>query len=564
MAYNLPNAWDSGYVLPKNVQDEGLERRAFITKYMPRGTYDNPSVGTGGYAVPKYVMDEGYGQGTFTTKWQPSGSYAGPKIPNWLNQRPQVVKESRLPGGAKVVTVQSLGADDAPIHPLYEDYGARAAQIILNAVGQVPAKIRPQVLKNYLTKLDKSLWKRTQDIWKRYVSQGANPAQAFPLALARALSAGIAAEIVDTGLRRSAPQANSLLGLGCYRRPALGALGLVRTGGPLVGSRTTGATPPMTRPEGSSVIVTYTAPPMLLDVGGFRFPKEMPINTWSGTGQTGPGINSRMTPASILVTKPGDLTPDQADFLMHLLTDDKDSNGKQDTRVPYNLDSEAYGFRAPDDEFWFSRLGISQEMQVRLHVLAALKTARSPVAWGSHPDTGEALAVHMRLFRLDPLKEWDAATNPTVLKVWLSRIPDPGFWASVGPTIHKVGLFFMKADLTGLTTAVTTAVGEGGVAIHDAGEKIRDAVHDILKDLTCDVLQSPAGGVAGAGAAMYVGAPPQAGIEGAKIGAQMCGGGQVAPPAPVATPGSSLLPLAILAGGAVVAIAVFSKRKKKS
>ncbi len=39
MPYNLPNAWSPGYALPNYVQAEGIGRGAFITKWLPRGTY---------------------------------------------------------------------------------------------------------------------------------------------------------------------------------------------------------------------------------------------------------------------------------------------------------------------------------------------------------------------------------------------------------------------------------------------------------------------------------------------------------------------------------------------
>lgn len=112
MAYRLPSAWDPGYAMPKNALDEGLERRAFTTKWTPRGTYDNPAVSKtpGGYAIPKYVQDEAYGQGARVTSWQPSGTYNGPKIPHYLNQRPQVAIAATSPGGAKVVTVRRHAA----------------------------------------------------------------------------------------------------------------------------------------------------------------------------------------------------------------------------------------------------------------------------------------------------------------------------------------------------------------------------------------------------------------------------------------------------------------------
>jgi len=104
MPYNLPPPWDPGFALPQNVRDEGIQRQAFVTKQMPRGTYDQPNVGTGGYAVPQYVMDEGYGQGTFTTKWPPGGTVMIP-VPHDLNQRPKVVAEQKLPGGGRAVTI---------------------------------------------------------------------------------------------------------------------------------------------------------------------------------------------------------------------------------------------------------------------------------------------------------------------------------------------------------------------------------------------------------------------------------------------------------------------------
>lgn len=107
MAYNLPPPWDPGFALPQNAKDEGDQRQAFVTKQMPRGTYDQPSVGYGGYAVPQYVKDEGYGQGTFTTKWLPSGTYTTPKIPHWQNHRPVVLSETRLPGGGRAISIRT-------------------------------------------------------------------------------------------------------------------------------------------------------------------------------------------------------------------------------------------------------------------------------------------------------------------------------------------------------------------------------------------------------------------------------------------------------------------------
>lgn len=110
MPYNLPPPWDPGFALPKNVTDEGDQRQAFVTKEMPRGTYDQPTVGYGGYAVPQYVKDEGYGQGTFTSKWLPPGTTTMPPIPHWQNNRPKVLSETRLPGGGRRIVIQHRAA----------------------------------------------------------------------------------------------------------------------------------------------------------------------------------------------------------------------------------------------------------------------------------------------------------------------------------------------------------------------------------------------------------------------------------------------------------------------
>lgn len=203
MAYNLPPAWDGGWALPENVKDEGLERRGFVTKQMPRGTYDQPKVGTGGYAVPQYVMDEGYGQGTFTTKWAPRGRYDLP-VPNWLDQRSRVLKQKSFPGG-NVIEFAALSGTEFPA--LYTKFGVKSARAICARVAALPAAQRKAALKQILDRIDPTLYARTAQI---------GSSQSLPLeaALARAMSSGIAAEIVTAGARRAAPQPRSLLGLG--------------------------------------------------------------------------------------------------------------------------------------------------------------------------------------------------------------------------------------------------------------------------------------------------------------------------------------------------------------
>jgi len=96
--FNLPPPWNPGHALPQNVQDEGLQRRAFTTQWAQRGTFDNPEVGTAGYAVPTYITDEKYGRGAAINAWAPRGSYPGGKIVHWLD-RPPVRATSMYPIG---------------------------------------------------------------------------------------------------------------------------------------------------------------------------------------------------------------------------------------------------------------------------------------------------------------------------------------------------------------------------------------------------------------------------------------------------------------------------------
>jgi hypothetical protein len=566
MAYNLPAAWDPGFVLPQNAQDEGIERRAFVTKQMPRGTYDQPAVGTGGYKVPQYVLDEGYGQGTFTTKWQPSGSYSGPKVPHWLNKRPQVVRSKRLPGGGKMVTVQPLDGDDDVIPAAYQDYGTRAAQTIITQISRLPVSRRAAAMKSLMAKIDPSLWSRTDDIWRRYVAQGITPDKAFPLALARAISAGFSAEVVDIALRRRAPQVNSLLGLGCYGLcgvprglglVTIGDQGGTSTSAPTQGAGTSGSRlPPPPPPPVAPDPDTIDLPSNIAFIGGFPFRIDVPIKAWA-TG-TGDNINNRAKPPLYQLEHPDDLLPEQIKFLKSYLTGEVDSGGRKDTMVSYDDETASGGHHEPDAVKWFDKLGISPSTGVRLHNARYLRTAQSPVAWTTHPKTGEKLAMHLILAQLDPLKDW-APNNPLVLKGWLSKQTDPNWWTSIVQTVSQLPLTFAALDPTGIT--------EGGLhIIRDTGEelkKIHDAILDEINKFTCELLNSKEGETAGAAVASYYGAPPQTGVAGVKAAASLCGGAPAPVILPPPVPKRSVLPLALLAGGGVLTALILLQRRKK-
>lgn len=597
MAYNLPPAWDPGYALPDNVVDEGLQRRAFITKQMPRGSYDNPSVGTAGYAVPKYVLDEGYGQGTYVTKWQPSGTYSGPRIPNWLNQRPQVLRAQRLPGGGEAVTVQPLGDD--PMPEPYESYGQQAAQVLLSQVAKLPRSRRATALKAIMDKVDPSLWSRTQTIWNRYRKQGMDPAQAMPLALARALSAGLAAEIVTAGIRGTAPQAQSLLGLGCYGcAAALGAIDIGKiTGGPIFTGGGGTATPVAT----PGTIAT-AAPGVTTDANGCQ---TMDGWTWvagvATTTGTVPGHWARLQPGQTPVPfcpnqtyQPGTSTavvrdkrtmgvqisptenfaypfmfrpdipldrvrdfsapadimvfgPDIPDALferyasianMHVMREIpepwlewmkdsmltpaswKDSSFKWD---PANDVANAGPEVAKQIAYWYDLIGIKpgQTIYGNSHGLP-----QATVLW---PVTHETVGLYWELSPLDVNAPASAAaTNPAVVKFRISKIPEQSL-------MYSVEQFFARiVDL------------------------VEQALDDLGK-LACGVFGGPAGPAAGAAASSAVGVGPTVGVAGAAIAKNACGM-QAPPPAPAS---SSILPIALITGGAVLAVALITRRRRR-
>lgn len=612
MAYNLPDAWDPGYVLPDNVVDEGLERQAFVTKQMPRGSYDNPAVGNNGtgYTVPSYVDDEGYGQGTYTTKWQPSGSYNGPKVPHWLNQRPQVVRSQPLPGGGRAVTIQPLGDD--PLPEPFETYGQQAAAGLIARVSVLPAGQRQVVLKGILDQVDKSLWSRTNDIFQRYVKQGMNPAQAFPMALARAMSTGIAAEIINTGLRGTAPQAKSLLGLGCYGCAAvLGAFDWSTvTGGPILsgggggtpavsnpnalpppgacyvapGFTWVAATPSMPghweRPQAGQVAQPYcpngpppagtptvTLAPSTRDqrpqydfyVGPFGFNAAGLTRVW-GVGSTpSTTVSNRAAPPDITYLTPDvnagvpgltstsavrPITPDVLAWLQARLTEAKDPNGMTDNPVHYTDASATYGFPESDAPAWFAAMGVQPDTPVRMHALSDMRTTIAPLIRTKNPKTGENMVMHVQLARSNPLVDWNATTNPLVLKVWLSRVPDPSVWGALWNPMILINPLTALQALASVTAGAT----------------------NYLSGLACNILTDPQGKAvasAGAGAvAAAYGVPPQAGAAGVQVAANACG--KPPPPPPPIIPHHSILPIVLLAGGAVLAAAILTRPKKKA
>lgn len=123
-----------------------------------------------------------------------------------------------------------------------------------------------------------------------------------------------------------------------------------------------------------------------------------------------------------------------------------------------------------------------------------------------------------------------------------AQIALEGLWSSIKSGISKVGSA-IKSGVTTTTSAVTTTVisakravtypirkaaegiGKGAEYVKDGAQKAWEwgkSTVDKLGSLACSVMNSPAAPVAAGAAASAYGAPPQAGVVGAQVGASLC------------------------------------------
>lgn len=531
MAFGLPPAWRSGFALPDNVLDEGLERRAFVTKQMPRGTYDNtPPDPTGGFAVPGYVRQEGYGQGAYTTKWMPRGEY-GPRVPQWIQKQPTVAAMRKV-GDAKVVTIQrrqfsGLGglSGEPPLPGPFEEYGARAASAILRRINQLAPSERKKQLKQIMDAIDPSLWNRTAEITRRYVGQGLTAVEAFPRGLARALAAGIAAEMIAAGKSRVAPQPRSLLGLGCYGcDAALGALPLVSTAvlAPTVGKPVLVATKV---PAGKQVQVgPFTFPvgdqPFVLANGAAAI-KALP-REWHGYISRALKISDAEQQALI------------QDVLKKIANSAGTASGSTAAAVKvFNMQMA----KSPDNAIWKDALHIFPGQNVTLRAISPMMTTGKwsdsddgramPIATFTHPVSGNKWGVFLGMSG-DKL-------NPTGVQLYVKWLPEQPWY--------------------------TRALGW----IASLPAKLIEAVKEVVEelgDLACQLASNPNAINAGAAAGVAAGGGAAAGAAGAAIAQSLCGGPKTAAPPPPPPSQDNLLPVVLIGGGVLAAALLLTKKKK--
>ena len=556
MAYNLPPPWDAGYALPDNVKDEGLERRGFVTKWLPKGTYDNPKVGTAGYAVPKYVTASGYGQGEVVTKWLPRGTQ--PNVPHYLDRRPQVVSQSSIsPRGNEIKF--ALSGTELPAS--YRQYGDRAAMAILTSLSSVPVNRRKAALKATLDAIDPSLWTRAATEAAKYQQAGENPIRALHHGLADALSTGVAKEVVSIGKSRTLPPSRSLLGLGAYGREALGAVTTGFAFNPVVAynvaSASSGPQPSAngTCPAGQAAY-NWVAATSTVPAHWERGRAGQPAQYCGSIAPSGPpgGVTVSDTHEAILVgpiqlpvnatrgsqvlfPTPGDLTPELKAWVKQIWIGKQPLKNNPNWQTDPNWKSAANPWNSPKTAEWLLGVGFVPGDVVRGAQVMGFSQPDTISYRFKHPVTGEDWHMRVGLTNTNLGGQTMDASKPVQLRVWANPPVDQGLFSRALSLVAKV--------------AKPLAEYGGGV--------ISSAL-DIVGDLTCQLVTSPNAVQAGAAVGVAAGAGASAGAAGAAIASQFC---SQPPPQeiPVASDsGSLILPLAI-AGGAVLAVVLLSKKK---
>jgi hypothetical protein len=510
MAYNLPPPWDPGYALPDNVRDEGLQRHAFVTKQMPRGTYDDVVVGTGGYVVPQYVLDERTGRGTFTTKWMPRGTYNGPKVPYWLNQRPTSVQR-HVAKGVRQVT---FSGDER-----YEQAGFDMAQRIMAQVASLPPSSRKSAMRRILDRIDPTLWDRVAAQARQYVAQGMSASQA----LLRGLAAGLASSSApssaalgaDMPFIQAAPRTatapssssavcqNPLPGftwdatMNAWRRPKVG-----ETPQPYPGTLTGPACTPVARTGAGTVVVTDTKTGAT--TGGVIKPRApMP------TKFLAVGPDTFMVPVDsaekfqVTVHDPKQLPAQWAQWIAGAWAQGTSSNNffGQNEKLPKDMS---------DMKGWFDRLGLDMSAKYNL---ARVGGTQACFAF-THPVDGKDWGLYCTLRRLQGVP---------VLSMYVK--PKPKNW-------------FMR-----LVAKIVNTISD---AIHWVGDEI------------CDLITTPgaaqgaaaAGGPAGAAAA----------VGATMIAAKKCGSKPVDVPV---IPQVSMMPV-VLGGAALLGIFLWTRHRRST
>lgn len=461
--FNLPPSWNPGYALPTYAEAEGLERRAFATEWAPRGTYDMPPVGTGGYAVPRYIKEEGYGQGAHVTKWMPRGEY-GPGIPDYLSQPKTALLSAGRDGAARQYSIEVLSGDQpAAAADPFAAYGRRAAHLLLTQVRRVPAAQRKFALKLVLDTLDPSLWAAAAAAGEKLRAQGADPQIALEAGLAASMARGILDEVVQVGERRTAPEASSQLGLGCYGcGVALGdvveALGEAMP--QLILQAATVTTGSTRDRRGQTSTTNVPRPPPApapntekIQIGPFAF------------GVSGPQRFSDHRDAIA------------SDWKTYFAGEAKRLTAVAQSALPNHLRTSR-----PAKEFGLDKwLGMSPNTPINTQFV----TGRQPLVKAKHPKLGTDYGLFLE-------------STPNTFTVWWKPVVDRSLWGHI--------------------KALAATIVSGAEAVY---EFAKDTLSD-LGALACKLVNNGVAPLAASAGAAAAGAPPQAGAVGVDVARGVC------------------------------------------
>lgn len=507
--YNLPNAYNPGYADPEYVLEDGLQRRASVTPMTPRGTYDDPKVGSGGYALPNYIGKENYGQGTYTTKWAKRGTFDTPAIPQ-------------------------LGDIDYQSSNVFGTFGARAAARIVGRVMRLPSSQRRAALKAALDKIDPKLFARAERYTNAEIAKGAHPRAALVKGLAKAMSEGMLEELDRAGRTGTAPQANSLPGLGCYgARSALGATPSMTVGLPK-GSVSQGGSSSMCAPPAGYTWDVANGAMYLRRLKAGETPKNGPCGGSVSTG----GTSGQGTVADSDTKRPGkyiQLGP-SADRIWFSIPE-------QTGRFAVTpLPPGKVGAQSLPAEVWSD---IVTQLQKASTMWFRADTVGN-ISGGDVDGTKYGLPASKYAFNMLegklPIYNFTYPGSSTRYGVFIDYL-SPGVW-----------------EITTRNTEPTDPISRGLSWVKGLFAKIVDVVKDVVEevaDMACELVNNPnaaaaAGQASGPGAAIGVGAAQAA-----------CGRGNQAPP-PTVLPGGDTGTLVLLGAGALfVAAMVKRKRKKK-
>ncbi len=575
-SFKIPPPWQSNYAIPGYVRSEGLQMRAHVTKWAPRGTYDDPDPfdpsWDKSWAVPQYIKDEGYGQGARVSEWAPRGFYVGQKALGDVEPRAMA---AALP---------------AP----YQRFGVRAASAVMGRVMALPAATRKTALKKIVDRIDGSLWSRTQPLADKLVARGVAPATAVHAALARAMSEGFAREVVAAGKTGKKPSARSIAGLGCYGpRHAMCESGKATVMGALAGL---GATFTSTR-SGEEMGVTKTSAPTGPQPGDCRTDTRTgAVYIWRTAtadvpahwerARTGEACRTNSSYTSAEPGPSGGITVTTADTSRNTASGTTAGTvvtTGSPTVAPVLEMMKVGPFAFPKDATqatvtWHKKLPPELQSAIR----KALVLGQTSWAWGTRDWSafidGPPVNVNAQMYQTGYL-EGSGRTNVNLdpKAGWM-----PMFKAKHPVTGEDYGVFFTVVWPYGNRTdynspemtpslRITWAkvqpphrewyekvwdfIASIGATIVDIGQ----AVIEEVAEIACQLASSTSGVQAGAAVGVAAGAGASVGAAGAKVVQAACY--EPPPPEAATTQGESIVPILVV-GGVVAGVAYLLTRKK--